>query len=87
VRHYDQTVPFYIRRTLKLVDYFDEFDTGLKAEPQLHHATLGEFIGDWLRPGGALAIMQPGTYETLQYLGLPMQPIHEDPRRVLVRKP
>ena len=87
VRHYDQTLPFYIGRTLRLVDYFDEFETGLKAEPRLNLPTLGEFIADWLRPGDALAIMQPGTYETLQYLGLPMQAIHEDPRRVLVRKP
>jgi 4-amino-4-deoxy-L-arabinose transferase-like glycosyltransferase len=87
VRHYDQTVPFYIGRTLTLVDYFDEFETGLKAEPGKHIARVGSFIADWLRAGDALAIMQPGTFETLQYLGLPMQVIHEDPRRVLVRKP
>ena len=31
--HYDQTVPFYIGRTLTLVAYVDEFETGQKAEP------------------------------------------------------
>jgi 4-amino-4-deoxy-L-arabinose transferase-like glycosyltransferase len=87
VRHYDQTVPFYIGRTLRLVDYFDEFETGLNAEPGMNFPMLGQFIADWMRPGDALAIMQPGTFETLQYIGLPMQVIHEDPRRVLVRKP
>jgi hypothetical protein len=31
--------------------------------------------------------MQPGSYEKLKALGLPMQVLHDDPRRVLVRKP
>ena len=87
VRHYDQTLPFYIGRTLTLVDYYDEFEMGLKEEPGRNLASVGEFQGEWLRAGDALAIMQPGTYESLRNLGLPMQVIHEDPRRVLVRKP
>jgi hypothetical protein len=87
VHHYEQTVPFYIGRTLTLVDYVDEFEMGLKAEPGKHIAHRKDFPAEWLRPGEALAIMQPGTYETFQHLGLPMQVVHEDPRRVLVRKP
>jgi hypothetical protein len=31
--------------------------------------------------------MQPGTFEKFRRQGLPMQVLHEDPRRVLVRKP
>ena len=42
---------------------------------------------DWQRPGGALAIMNPATYVRLREQALPMQVLHEDPRRVLVRKP
>ena len=87
VRIYDQTVPFYIGRTLTLVDYADEFETGLKAQPGLRIDKLADFPDHWLRPGEALAIMHPDTYQTLRAQGLPMQLVHEDPRRVLVRKP
>jgi 4-amino-4-deoxy-L-arabinose transferase-like glycosyltransferase len=84
---YDQTLPFYIGRTLKLVNYVDEFALGIKAQPELHLATLDEFRADWVRPGEALAIMHPDTYQDIRSRGLPMQLVHEDPRRVLVRKP
>ncbi|MEO7742643.1 MAG: glycosyltransferase family 39 protein [Usitatibacter sp.] len=87
VRHYDQTVPFYIARTLTLVDYVDEFEMGIKAQPRARLEKLGEFEAQWLQPGDALAIMQPDTYESLRVQGLPMQLLHQDPRRVLVRKP
>ena len=84
---YDQTVPFYLRRTLTLVHYSDEFETGLKSQPDLRVETLAAFPAEWLRPGEALAIMQPDIYQSLRGQGLPMQLVHEDPRRVLVRKP
>ncbi|HET7548463.1 MAG TPA: phospholipid carrier-dependent glycosyltransferase [Usitatibacter sp.] len=87
VNHYEQTVPFYIRRTMTLVDYRDEFETGLAAEPWKAIPDLASFPAEWLRPGEAMAIMQPGTYEKFRAQGLPMQVLHEDPRRVLVRKP
>ena len=87
VNHYDQTVPFYIKRKVMLVNYRDEFETGLEAEPGLALWETDEFEDEWQRPGDALAIMQPGTYEKFRRLGLPMQVLHEDPRRVLVRKP
>ncbi len=86
VKIYDQTVPFYIERTLTLVDYVDEFETGLKSAPSLH-MDLGEFVADWQRPGDALAIMNPDIHLSLSSRGLPMQVLHQDPRRVLVRKP
>ena len=87
VNHYEQTVPFYIGRTMTLVHYRDEFETGLASEPEKAIPDLGSFAVDWLRPGDAMAIMQPGTYDKFRALGLPMQVLHEDPRRVLVRKP
>jgi hypothetical protein len=80
-------VPFYIARTVMLVNYRDEFETGLDAEPGQALWDVDEFEDEWLRPGDALAIMQPGTFERFRRLGLPMQVLHDDPRRVLVRKP
>ena len=48
---------------------------------------VATFRGEWLRDGDALAIMHPDIYQALRAQGLPMQLVHEDPRRVLVRKP
>jgi hypothetical protein len=87
VKMYDQTVPFYLRRTTKIVDYGDEFEMGFRAEPGSHIERWEELIPEWERPGEALAIMQPDIYEKFRARGLPMQVLHEDPRRVLVRKP
>jgi len=87
VNHYDQTLPFYIGRTLTLVDYGDEFETGLLAEPDRGIAELDRFVADWLRPGEAVAIMQPGIVEKLKARHMPMEVLHQDPRRILVRKP
>jgi hypothetical protein len=87
VKIYDQTVPFYLGRTVRLVSYVDEFETGLDAEPGSSVARLEDFPAEWQRPGDALAIIHPGTFEELQRQGLPMQVIQQDPRRVLVRKP
>jgi 4-amino-4-deoxy-L-arabinose transferase-like glycosyltransferase len=87
VGHYEQTVPFYLKRTLTLFDYEDEFETGQKAEARFGKRELHEFGPDWLRPGDALAIMQPRVYDVLKAQGLPMQVLHADLKRVLVRKP
>ena len=87
VHYYEQSLPFYLGRTVTLVDYVDEFETGLKSEPGLAIARLGDFPAAWQRPGDALAIMHPETYRSLRGSGLPMEVLHEDPRRVVVRKP
>ena len=87
VHMYDQTLPFYLGRTVTLVDYADEFETGLKTQPELRIPDIGAFPREWLREGEALAIMHPDIYQALRDQGLPMQLVHEDPRRVLVRKP
>jgi len=87
VGHYEQSVPFYIGRTMTLVDYRDEFALGIRSEPGKIVETVAQFPAQWQRPGEALAIMQPDLYEKLKAQGLPMQLLHADSRRVLVRKP
>jgi 4-amino-4-deoxy-L-arabinose transferase-like glycosyltransferase len=87
VGHYEQTVPFYLKRTLQLFDYEDEFEIGQKAEARFAKRELHEFPPEWQRAGDALAIMQPRVYEQLKRQGLPMAVLHADPKRVLVRKP
>ena len=84
---YDQTVPFYLGRTVTLVAYVDEFEMGLRLEPGRAIPTLEAFAADWVRPGSAVAIIHPDTYETLSTRGLAMTLLHRDERRILVRKP
>jgi 4-amino-4-deoxy-L-arabinose transferase-like glycosyltransferase len=87
VGHYEQTVPFYLKRTVQLFDYEDEFEVGQKAEAKFAKRDLHEFPPEWQRPGDALAIMLPRVYEKMKAQGLPMVVLHADPKRVLVRKP
>jgi 4-amino-4-deoxy-L-arabinose transferase-like glycosyltransferase len=87
VRYYDQTVPFYLGRTVTLVDYWDEFSTGLKHEPGLAIPTLEAFERDWVRPGEAMAIIHPDIHDKLSTRGLAMTLLHRDERRVVVAKP
>jgi 4-amino-4-deoxy-L-arabinose transferase-like glycosyltransferase len=87
VRMYDQTLPFYLGRTLTLVDHVDEFALGLSAEPTRALRSLDAFKAAWTGQQKALAIMTPDTLQHLRAAELPMQVIAQDPRRVVVRKP
>lgn len=86
VRTYEQTLPFYIGRTLMLVEFDDELKFGLQQEPGLWVPTLAEFERRWTSHDDAFAVMAPDTYQELYSLGLPMEVIASDPRRVVVRK-
>jgi 4-amino-4-deoxy-L-arabinose transferase-like glycosyltransferase len=84
---YDQTVPFYLGRTVTLVDYRDEFSMGLRLEPGRSIPTLEEFARDWVRPGDAMAIIHPDIHGKLASRGLAMTLLHRDDRRILAAKP
>jgi hypothetical protein len=86
VRTYEQTLPFYIGRTLTLVEFADEMEFGLEQEPNLWVPTLAEFEQLWASHDDAFAVMHPDTYRELSRHGLQMETIASDPRRVVVRK-
>ena len=87
VRTYDQTLPFYIKRTVTLVAFEDEFAYGLKHEPWLWLPDVPSFERTWRAERSALAIMEPHTYDELEKSGLPMQIVARDLRRLIVKKP
>jgi len=87
VESYDQGLPFYLKRTVTLVNYVDEFNLGEEAEPKKWIPTLDAFVTRWNAAPSAVARTSPDSYEKLQKLGLPMAVIYADPRRVLIRKP
>lgn len=86
VAMYEQTLPFYLQRTMTLVNYRDELGFGLDQEPQLGIADMAEFGKRWRSDGDAFAVMTPSTYEELKRGGLPMQIVAQDMRRIVVRR-
>ncbi len=87
VRTYDQTLPFYTRRTETLVEFRDELDYGLTQEPQLWLPDIESFQTAWREQRRALAVMEPATYAELAARALPMEIVARDLRRIVVRKP
>lgn len=87
VRAYDQTVPFYLNRTLMLVDYRDEFDYGLKQQPELAINSMDAFRLRWAADKQAFALMKPEGHETLRSQGLPMEVVFNNGKWVIVKKP
>lgn len=86
VRMYEQTLPYYLRRTLTLVDYRDELGYGLDHEPQLWIPTLAEFRQRWQADSDAFAVMTHDQWAQMQAEGWPMREVARDTRRIIVRK-
>jgi 4-amino-4-deoxy-L-arabinose transferase-like glycosyltransferase len=84
---YEQTLPFYLDRTVTLVAYQDEMAFGIEQEPDKWLPDIAAFERAWSQQPYALAIMVPNTYQQLKQAGLPMQVIAEDTRRIVVKKP
>jgi 4-amino-4-deoxy-L-arabinose transferase-like glycosyltransferase len=81
---YDQTLPFYLRRTMILVEHADELEFGLGLEPQLWLKTREEFIARWNNGQKALAITRPEIYADFQQRGVPMRVVAQDARRIVI---
>jgi 4-amino-4-deoxy-L-arabinose transferase-like glycosyltransferase len=86
VKSYQQSLPFYLRRPVILVDYRDEFDLGLTQQPERGIATLQQFAGVWLPLRSGYAVMTPGVRDELSALGLPMREMARFPGRVIVSR-
>ena len=85
---YEQSMTFYLQRTVVLVDYWDEFTFGLRQQPELSIPTVEEFMVRWnahtAQGVKALAILSQDKYQQLKDEGLSMRVVAEDTRRVVV---
>jgi len=86
VQSYQQSLPFYLRRPVVLVDYRDEFDLGLREDPGRGIATLAQFARVWLPLRSGFAVMTPGVRDKLSSLGLPMREVARFPDRVIISR-
>ena len=87
VRILDHTVPFYLGRTMVMVEFPDELEFGVNQEPDLWLPSLDAFKVRWNEDQSAYALMVPEQYLELQQTGLPMQELGRDSRRVIVKHP
>ena len=86
IQTYEQTLPFYLKRTMTLVDYYDELALGLAQEPEKGIAQINEFVPVWRALAAGYATMTPDGYDALRAAGLPMRELGRDTRRVIVSR-
>ena len=84
---YDQTLPFYLRRTVTVVEYQGELHFGITQQPQLWVPTLADFARRWQRDRLPLAFMPAGQLGALRAMHLPLQVIARTPRYAVIAKP
>jgi 4-amino-4-deoxy-L-arabinose transferase-like glycosyltransferase len=83
VAYYEQTLPFYLGRTIDVVEFTGELEFGQRLDPA-RALSMDEFKSRWRGDGGACAIMEHTTYKRLAADGLPMMVINQDPNYILV---
>jgi len=87
IRSYDQTLPFYLQRTLTPVEFVDELELGEKAEPERYGGSLDQFREKWMAAPKAVAFTSPDTLKELQDSGLPMKVLATHYRHAAFAKP
>jgi len=83
---YDQTLPYYLGRSVIQVEHPDELAMGIASEPDKAIATVALWRDRWLQSKDAYAMMQPDEYDALQREGVPMRELGRDTRRVIVSR-
>jgi 4-amino-4-deoxy-L-arabinose transferase-like glycosyltransferase len=86
IQMYDQTLPFYLGRTVTLVQYLDEFALGLDAEPQKGISRVDDWKRSWVELERGYAMMSLINYDRFTKEGLPMRILARDPHRVIVSR-
>jgi 4-amino-4-deoxy-L-arabinose transferase-like glycosyltransferase len=86
VRYFDNSLAFYLGRTLTLVAYRGELGSGIDAEPAKYVASLQEFERRWVAAREAYATMKPEQYAAFRAQGLPMRVLAMDAMRVIVSR-
>ncbi|MDP4028376.1 MAG: glycosyltransferase family 39 protein [Gallionella sp.] len=87
VRNYEQTLPFYLKRTLTLVDYQDEMAFGIGQEPHKWLPNVDVLAERWKTDAEAYAIVPVTQFHVLQGKGMDMKEIYRDHQLVVVIKP
>ncbi|HEX5094115.1 MAG TPA: phospholipid carrier-dependent glycosyltransferase [Burkholderiales bacterium] len=88
VNHYDHTLPFYLGRTVTLVERTDELRTSIGWEPQKFLPDLDAFAAAWRRDAAACAAFDPDAFASIRdRYGLEARVIVPGPRYLIACKP
>lgn len=85
VNRYDQSLPYYLGRTINLVGFRGELDFGINQEPKkwLNEA---DFLPVWLNSEQAISVLTQETYNQWQQQQIPMHTIYEHSRYIAVAR-
>jgi 4-amino-4-deoxy-L-arabinose transferase-like glycosyltransferase len=86
VRTYDQSLTFYLQRTVTLVSYRGELDYGLSKAPDREIADEEDFIKVWNSQTRAYAVMDKRTFNTFKERDVPMRSIGQTVGQVVVAR-
>jgi 4-amino-4-deoxy-L-arabinose transferase-like glycosyltransferase len=86
VRMYDQTLPWYLRRTTVVVDYRDELALGEDAEPGKWIPDVEEWTKRWQTLPQGYAAMTPDTWDALAHAGVAGRAVTSNSRYVIVAR-
>ena len=86
VRTYDQSLPFYLQRTVMLVGYRGELDYGLRRAPNGEIADVDEFLRLWDSQTRAYAMMDKRTFNNFKERGVPMRTVGQNVGQVMVAR-
>jgi len=86
VGFFDQSVLFYLGRSVTLVGLKDELAPGIAAEPGKYIASADEFLERWKHDAEAFAIMTPELYEKLRQQGLQARVLVGDKERIIIAR-
>lgn len=88
VGKYEQSLPFYLGRTMILVGHPDELEFGLGLQPELWIAKRSDFVLKWRADTAngkpAIAILSTDAYADMLQQQVPMRIIAQDPKRIIV---
>ncbi len=84
---YEQTLPFYLKRTFTLVDFQDEMAFGIQMEPERWLPTAEQLAKRWSTQAEAYAIVPTPLLHILHEQGMAMKEIYRDEQYVVVSKP
>lgn len=88
VGQYEQCLPFYLGRTLTLVEFPDELAFGLEQQPELWIPKREDFVKKWREDSvngkASIAIINGAIYKDFLKQNVPMRIIGQDTKRVIV---
>jgi 4-amino-4-deoxy-L-arabinose transferase-like glycosyltransferase len=86
VRTYDQSLTFYLRRTVMLVGYRGELDYGLRKAPDREIPDVDGFLTAWNAQSTAYAVMDKRTFDSFKERGVPMHTVGQNVGEVMVSR-